>query len=433
MTPPKTILVVDDNESIYKSLRLNFRQRGLECVWAANGTQAVAAVKRGDIACVLMDLSLGPENGIEVMRDLQAIRPEIPVIIITGFGTFESAVKAIKLGARDFLPKPLEFGRLYQAVREALRLEPPASPDPPDGDGLISQDFVVQSLCKKARQFAKSDLPILITGESGTGKELLASLVHRSSPRARLPFLHINCSAFADTLVDNELFGHEKGAFTGAVDAHPGLFEQADGGTLHLDEIGDMSLATQAKILRVLEEGVVRRLGGMRDIRVNVRIVASTNKKLDSLIEDGRFRQDLFFRLNAVALHIPPLRERRGDVKILSEYFLKQGLDDSCGKRFSPEAEKILDQYSWPGNVRELRNVVKVCLLVTESDLIEAEDLPDFVRHPASTKTTRLTAAERDVIRRTLAESHGNKSQAAERLGISRRTLYTKMERYGLE
>ncbi len=430
---PNTILIVDDNENIFKSLSLNFRQRQYECIWARNRLEATAAVNAGPIDAVLLDLSLGNENGIDVLPELLALRPGLPVIIITGFGTFEAAVKAIKLGARDFLPKPLEFTKLYDAVREAMRGSAP-DPDAANEDGvpIVTRNREIQALHKRARQFAKADIPVLVTGESGTGKELLATLVHYASPRADKPFLRINCSAFADTLVDNELFGHEKGAYTGALQPHPGLFEQADTGTLHLDEIGDMSLATQAKILRVLEEGVVRRLGGLIDRRVDVRIIASTNKDLEQCIEDGTFRQDLFYRLNAVTLHMPPLRERPDDVPLLLEHFLREFASEGQPRSFSDEAVKTLAAYAWPGNVRELRNLVKVCSLINESDVIEAEDLPEYILHPGASRSSRLNIAERDVIKRTLVTSQGNKSLAAERLGISRRTLYNKMERYGI-
>lgn len=433
MVMQKTILIVDDNEQIYKSLNLNFRQRDFACRWAKNGQQAIEAVGGGGISAVLLDLSLGAEDGIEVMRSLLAIRPALPVIIITGFGTFDAAVKAIKLGAYDFLPKPLEFGKLYAAVMSSMNIADAAGgPSSNRIVPIVTQSREIQALCKKAHQLANSDIPVLIIGESGTGKELIASLIHYSSPRRDMPFLRINCSAFAESLVDNELFGHERGAFTGAVQPHPGLFEQADSGTLHLDEIGDMSLATQAKILRVIEEAVVRRIGGIRDNKINVRLIASTNKSLEGLIERGLFRQDLYYRLNAVTLRVPPLRERQGDVPILLDHFLKEFSTGETAGSFSEGAVEILSSYSWPGNIRELRNLVKVCALISESDVIDADDLPEYVRLPASSRSGRLNDAERNVIVRTLAESQGNKSLAAERLGISRRTLYNKMERYGI-
>ncbi len=433
MPDNNAILVVDDNESIYKSLSLNFKQRGFACFWAKNGADARNAITNAHIGVVLLDLSLGIENGIDVTQDLLALRPTLLIIFITGFGTFETAVKAIKLGTKDFLPKPLEFDKLYKTVRETLRLDLPSGPTSAASTlAIISQRKDFQALCKRAQQFAKTDIPILVTGESGTGKELLVSLIHNSSPRKELPFLRINCSAFAETLVDNELFGHEKGAFTGATQFHPGPFEQADQGTLHLDEIGDMSLATQAKILRVLEEGVVRRIGGMKDIAVDVRVIASTNKDLHDLIERNLFRSDLFYRLNAVMLHIPPLRERQDDIPLLVDHFLAEFAEDSQARTFSDSAIKLMKEYSWPGNIRELRNIVKACSLISESDLIEAEDLPDYVRMPSASRSTRLNVAEKTMIQRTLAESQGNKSLAAEKLGISRRTLYNKMERYGI-
>ena len=432
MMNPK-ILIVDDNENVYKSLKLNFLQKGFDCFWAADPATALEAVQRNAISAVLMDLSLGRDNGIEAMLEIFRARPGLPVIIITGFGTFETVVQAIKLGAFDFLSKPLEFDKLFSVVMNAMHVAE-ALPDTSAGDAdpfLITQNPDMLTLCKKARRLAATDIPILITGESGSGKELLVGLIHRHSNRRERAFLRINCSAFVESLVDSELFGHEKGAFTGAVESRAGLFEQADGGTLHLDEIGDMSLTIQAKILRVLENGCLRRVGGSRDIPVNVRIVASTNKNLLELMERGYFRQDLFYRLNSVLLYIPSLRERPGDALLLAKHFLSEFTGSAARKKLSPEAETLFSTYSWPGNVRELRNVIKVAAVISESDEIRPGDFPEQMRRPAS-GASYMENAEKELIQKMLLESGGNKKQASQRLGISRRTLYNKMDKYGL-
>ena len=434
MTSAGRLLIVDDNESVYKSLLVNFRQENFACRWAADTAQALAAVEEEHFSVVLMDLSLGRENGIDAMREILHVCPGLPVVIITGYGTFETAVKAIKLGAFDFLSKPLEFDKLLTVVNNAIRVSAPGVEPHADADPfLLTQNSGMLTLCKKAARLAATDIPVLITGESGTGKELLAGLIHRHSRRNGKAFVRVNCSAFPDSLVDSELFGHEKGAFTGAAEARAGLFEQADGGTLHLDEIGDMSLAAQAKILRVLENARLRRLGGSRDIPVDVRIVASTNKNLLDLIEQGGFRQDLFYRLNSVLLYIPPLRDRSGDALFLAKRFLAEFTPAGRELRLSPEVEAIVDSHVWPGNVRELRNAIKVAAVICESDALEPGDLPEQYREPYLEGRNRMEASEKDLIRRALIESGGNKKQASARLGISRRTLYNKMDKYGMQ
>ncbi|MDR1536176.1 MAG: sigma-54 dependent transcriptional regulator [Planctomycetota bacterium] len=435
------ILVVDDNENVYKSLLLNFRQEGFSCLWAADSGQTLAAVGSGRVSAVLMDLSLGREDGIEIMREVFRLRPGLPVIIITGYGTFEAAVRAIKLGAFDFLAKPLEFDRLLEVIGKAVRFSTPSGADPAREGGdepdprLFTRDPAMLELCRKARRLAATDIPVLVTGESGTGKELLAELIHRHSGRRDRAFIRVNCSAIAETLIDDELFGHERGAFTGAVQAKPGLFEQADGGTLHLDEIGDMNPATQAKILRTLENGRLRRVGGIQDVPVDVRIIASTNRNLHELIERGRFRRDLFYRLNSVLLHLPPLRERTGDILPLARLFLDEFMAGDSPRRLAPETESRLAAHAWPGNVRELRNAVKVATIISDSDPIGPEALPEQFQagDRARPAPGRLDAAEAELIRRTLRDSRGNKRKASERLGISRRTLYNKLERYGID
>ncbi len=308
---------------------------------------------------------------------------------------------------------------------------------------IVSVSSSMEKLIAQAARAADSDIAVLITGESGTGKELLAEYVHAASRRAGKPLVRVNCSAIADSLAESELFGHVKGSFTGAVEDHAGYFAQADGGTLHLDEIGDMPLPIQAKILRTLENSLIRPVGGKQEVPVDVRFVASTNKNLGELVERGEFRNDLYFRINPLQLHIPPLRERREDIAPLLRHFLARQPGREGGKRFSVEAEKALLAYDWPGNVRELQNLVKVCALLSPGAIIEADDLPQAVRSatspspsaqpPAATSQSgRLEDAERHAIRTVLDEVGGNRRMAAERLGISVRTLYYKLDRYGL-
>lgn len=457
------LLIVDDNERVFRSLAINFRRHHFVCHWAADNQTALKLSETHDFVAAIIDLSLGKESGLDVMRNLLDVRPGLPVVFISGFGTLEAAVAAMKMGAFDFLPKPLDFKRLLKVVRNAIRAgdggNPVASadkPTPTDSSGavrlrrdepfvampnLVTVDPIMDKLLHQAARAADSDIPVLIMGESGTGKELLAEYIHARSRRAGKALVRVNCSAIADSLAESELFGHVKGAFTGADADHPGYFAQADGGTLHLDEIGDMPLPIQAKILRTLENSMVRRVGGKSEYRVDVRFVASTNKSLGELVKDGQFRNDLFYRINALQLYIPPLRDRQDDIPALLRHFLSQLPGREGGKRFSVEAEKKLCAYEWPGNVRELKNLVKVCALLSPGAIIEIDDLPQSVREqtavpvPARAKTSqsgRLEDAEKEAIKNVLAEVKGNRRMAAERLGISVRSLYYKLERYGL-
>lgn len=430
------VLIVDDNKDVYDSLALILGYYQYQCRWAESGKIAEETVRRERIDAVLLDLSLKGESGLDVLVTLTRADPLLPVIMITAFGTFEAAVKAVKLGAIDFLPKPVKTDKLLASLEGALKNRAGASegetgaarPECP----LRTVDPKTQEVTAKAARLAATNIPVLITGESGTGKELLTEYIHTCSPRRDKRFVRVNCSVFSETLVDNELFGHEKGAYTGAVESHPGLFEQADGGSLHLDEIGDMPPPLQAKLLRVLESGEFRRLGGVRDIRVDVRILASTNKNLEQLSEKGAFRTDLLFRLTAAHLTIPPLRERPLDIPFLAERLLSLFSPAGRAKRFSSGAMERITAHSWPGNVRELRGVVQTAVAMTQGEVIEADALPASFAERMTSRSGRLDAAEKDIIEKTLEEAGGNKSLAAERLGISRRTLYNKMARYGI-
>ncbi len=431
------ILIVDDNISIFHSLQLNFLDFGFECLWARNEAETMDCFEREGVKAVLLDLSLGKEDGLVILEKIRRLRPAVPVVMITGYGTLETAVKAIKLGAYEFLAKPLDFKKLMDTVEQAIAFSENALPsdgDPvSDGDEseILTQSIPLLSALRKAEMMARTDMPVLVSGESGCGKELVANFIHAKSLRANKPLVRINCSAFPDSLIDNELFGHEKGAYTGAAAAYPGIFEQADTGTLHLDEIGDMVLSSQAKILRVLEDGIVRRLGGTETRRVDVRIIATTNQNLPELIRQRRFREDLFYRLKAAFIYLPPLRERKGDIGYIAERLIA-----GQGKRFSREAVDALERHSWPGNVRELKNTVRMCAAICSSDVINVSDIPPFASGDEEERGAglcSLEALEKDAIQRALQESRFNKRKASQRLGISYKTLYNKIKSYGLE
>lgn len=435
------VLIVDDNKDVYDSLALILGYYSYQCRWAESGASAGRIVRAEKIDAVLLDLSLKGESGLDVLVALLKADPALPVIMITAFGTFEAAVKAVKLGALDFLPKPVKTDKLLSALEGALKNgasaaagagQAAAGREQAESCPILTDDPATLEVVAKAARLASTNIPILITGESGTGKELLTEYIHACSPRRERPLVRVNCSVFSETLVDNELFGHEKGAYTGAVETHPGLFEQADGGSLHLDEIGDMSPALQAKLLRVLESGEFRRLGGVRNVRVDVRIIASTNRDLGQLSETGAFRTDLLFRLTAARLVLPPLRERPRDIPLLADMYLRLFSPEGRPKRFSREAMDRITGRLWPGNVRELRGAVQTAVAMTAGEVIGADALPGPAARGPSSRSGRLDAAEKEIIEKTLEEAGGNKSLAAERLGISRRTLYNKMARYGM-
>lgn len=433
----KTVLIVDDNKDVYDSLALILGYYQISSRWADAGKHAVSIATSEEIDAVLLDLSLKNESGLDVLSKLLELDPTLPVIMITAFGTFETAVKAVKLGAVDFLPKPIKTEKLLAALESAManrRFRSQPSSEQIEACPLRSRDPATLAVIGKASLLASTNIPVLITGESGTGKELITEYIHKLSPRKEQPFVRVNCSIFSETLVDNELFGHEKGAYTGAVEKHIGLFEQADGGSLHLDEIGDMSHGLQAKLLRVLENGELRRLGGVRDIKVDVRIIASTNRNLEEMAERGTFRSDLLFRLSAAHLALSPLRERVCDIELLSEMYLEEFRQGAKTKRFAPKAWERMMAHTWPGNVRELRGVIQTAVATTLGEIIGEGDLPaSLTKAKASSSASgRLDIAEKDIIEKTLEESGGNKSLAAEKLGISRRTLYNKMARYGI-
>jgi DNA-binding NtrC family response regulator len=440
------VLVIDDDTATRALLLRVLAQGAVEVHAAANGQDGLRMADEIGPDVVLLDLRLPDLEGLSVLETLRARHPESSVIMMTAFGQVERAVEAMRKGATDFLEKPFDHSdKLRLRVRRALdevearrelrRLHQRAGGQ--SVTGLIGASEVMERLRKLVTQLAQSEArTILVLGESGTGKELVARALHFESARRAFPFVEVNCAAISETLFESELFGHEKGAFTDAHGLKKGLMEHADRGTLFLDEIGEMAPPSQAKLLRALQERAFRRVGGTRDIRVDVRVVAATNRSLDGLVREGRFREDLFYRVSVIPVAIPPLRERPDDILPLARHFLALASREAgkAPKALTPAAEQRLLTYGWPGNVRELRNLVERAVILSAGDVIDAEDLharPDAVRAPAVVPMTAalvpLEEVERLHINAVLARVHGNRSAAARILGITRQTLRKKI------
>jgi DNA-binding NtrC family response regulator len=434
------ILIIDDKVKVCKSLAQNFEHLGYRAAIATSGKEALAAFAAGRIDVVLLDIMLGEESGIDVLKRLQAVDKTVPVIMITAFASVETAVLSLKLGAFDYVKKPLDFDDLLMTVEKALEFSRLQEENTNLKSRLrelsatiVTGDPVMMALRNKMEKLAVTDLPVLIDGESGTGKEVFADYIHAASSRSARPMVKVNCVALPESLLDNELFGHEKGAYTGADAVFKGLFETADGSTLFLDEIGDMPLGIQAKILRTLQNNEIRRLGGSATIKVDVRFIAATNKDLVDLTRKNLFREDLYYRLNAAVLSVPALRERKGDIPLLVEHFLSERAVNGR-KELAPEVAARFQAYDWPGNVRELKNVVNYATAISLNERIEMEDLPahflgeGYAAEPADIRQEM----ERDLIVRVLQSTRYNRSRTAEILNMSRKTLYSKMAKYGL-
>ncbi len=450
MKGKNTVLVVDDDLAHRTMLRTLMSGWGYEVSEAADGEAAIEAVHRTPFDLVLMDIRMIRVSGLEALEEIKRFNPAIPIIIMTAYASVETAVEALKKGAYDYLTKPLDFDELRLAMNRAMehsrlkeenRLLRENLGKHFDRRNLIGRSQVMTRLLETVDQVAPSEATVLITGESGTGKEMIAGAVHFNSRRREGPFVKINCAAITETLLESELFGHEKGAFTGADRRKEGKFRQADGGTLFLDEVSEMTLGMQVKLLRVLQEREVTRVGGNDVIKVDVRVVAATNRDLIPLIEAGRFREDLYYRLNVVTLHVPPLRERREDIPLLAQRFLETFSERNRKtiKGFTPQAMDRLLKYPWPGNVRELMNMVERAVVLSRSEYLDEADLSPALREPVPEKTPPeelgslpLEDVERATILRTLEQAGGNKSEAARRLGITRRTLHQKLKKYGV-
>jgi two-component system response regulator HydG len=451
------VLIVDDEASNLESLGKTFEREGWRVALARSGAEALDALRRERAAVVVTDLMMPGMSGEELLRAVKTLAPETEVVLMTAYGTVEVAVAAMKLGAYDFITKPVKRHAIVKSVRQALEkaslvaenraLKARLAELAPGVGGLVGDAPRFRAVLETLRQAAPTSATILLAGESGTGKELAARLVHDLSLRAAGPFVPINCAAIPEGLLESELFGHEKGAFTGASSRKDGRFERAHGGTLFLDEVGEMSPAVQVKLLRFLQDGVLERVGGTEPLRVDVRVVAATNKDLAGEVKAGRFREDLFYRLDVVSVKLPPLRERREDVLALASFFLRR-VSESLPKHatgFSPAAAAALEAYAWPGNVRELQHAVERAVILTRGEVIERDDLPEAIRTAAAEARaeapgaaaapieiplgTPMDEVERIVIRRTLEQTRGDKNLAAQILGIAARTIYRKLDR----
>ena len=446
------ILVVDDEASIREALRQLFEYEHHEVSLAGQAAEAMDRLRSLHPDIIFLDVKLPGMNGLELLGRIKEEDPSAMVVMISGHGTIDTAVEATRRGAYDFLEKPLDSDRLLVTLRNVLALKGlSASVERLQSQvesryEIVGGSFQIRQVLERIEKVAPTEARVLVTGENGTGKELVARAIHRLSPRKEGPFVEVNCAAIPSELIESELFGHIKGSFTGAVSDRAGKFEQADGGTLFLDEIGDMSLAAQAKVLRALEEGVVSRVGGAKPVRVDVRVVAATNKKLEDEIAGGAFREDLFYRLNVVPIVLPPLRERRDDIPMLVKHFTDRTAraDGLPPRSFSPEAVARLQDLPWPGNVRELRNTVERLLILSASDPIRREDVDQLVAgrpegmglgsELLSTATFNefKERAERAYILQKLREHDWNVSETARAVDMPRSNLYKKIEKYEL-
>jgi DNA-binding NtrC family response regulator len=432
------VLVVDDEPSMRAALEANFTRHGWVVTTASGTHEAMERFRSSPCPLVITDMRMPDGDGLGVMQHVRALAPDTAVIFLTAYGNVPEAVLAMQQGACDYLVKPVSFEQLRQAVARVLG-NAPASVKRTHPEGIVGHSACLRELIERACQVAKSDADVLIMAESGTGKELLAQFIHRSSPRRNYPFVAVNCAAFPESLLESELFGHVRGAFTGAVATRSGKFELASGGTLLLDEISEMPVSLQPKLLRVLQEREVDRLGDTRPRHVDVRVIATTNRHLPSLVEEGRFRADLFYRLDVVPLSIPPLRERREDVIDLVEHFIRKYAPQQRAVRFTDDLLRRLAEYDWPGNVRELENVVRRILVLSRNpvagpEVLESGDVteknPAPARLPAPGATLR--DMERQLLEKTLESTGGNRTRAAEILGVSLRTVRNKIREFGL-
>ena len=439
------LLVVDDDQEFRDTLRTRFARRGFEVRSAASGEEALELAELRNFDVAIFDIMMPGMSGLELLRRFKARHAECEVVLLTGQGTIETAVEAMKLGAYDYLQKPFPLKDLEAVVVKAFerrnlrkentqlramleRSQPPSE--------MVGQSPAMQEVFRLIERAGPSDKAILILGESGTGKELVARALHRHSRQADKPMVVINCAALPESLLESELFGHEKGAFTGAVGAKPGLFEVADGGTLFIDEIGELPGSLQAKLLRVLEDGSLRRIGSIQERRVKVRLLAATNRDLAKEVEAKRFREDLYYRINVMSLELPPLREREGDIALLVRHFLGSGWE------IDPAALEAMERYRWPGNVRQLSNAIERAKILSSSETLTLKDLPREVAAPAMATCPSayaeldpvddLAAIQRSKVVEVLRREAGNKSKAARALGIDRRKLYRLLEKFSI-
>ncbi len=443
------VLVIDDEKNIRTGLAAALKLDGYEVLLAADGNEGMDIALRGDIDLVITDLRMPGMSGEEVLKKVTSETPGVPVIVLTGHGTVESAVDAMRAGAYDFLTKPLNLDRLSLLVKRALQsrelilqhreLEREVE-NRKSFEHIIGKSPAMMKVFEVLKRVAPTKASVLITGESGVGKELIADALHNLSPRKDNPFVKVHCAALAESLLESELFGHEKGSFTGAVSRKRGRFELAHSGTIFLDEIGEIDQTVQIKILRVLQEKKFERVGGEDTLEVDVRVVTATNRDLEKEIAEGRFREDLYYRLNVVRIHVPPLRERKDDLPLMITSFVHEFAEEN-GKKIEgmdPKARSALYAYDWPGNVRQLRNCIESAVVMTSGTVITLDDLPPSIRSGAEVPSllipvgVTMAEAEKQVILQTLSANSGNKSKTAEILGIGRKTLHRKLDEYGV-
>ena len=436
------LLLVDDDDDFRESVARRFLRRGFQVQQAADGEQGLALAERRQFDVAILDMVMPGMSGLHLLEKLKSTNFEGEIILLTGQGTIESAVQAMKLGAYDYLSKPFPLAELEvvierayerrQLSKENRQLKAVLKRTPGDPE-ILGKSPAMQEVFRLIQRAGPTDKAILIQGESGTGKELVARALHRHSSRADKPLVVINCAALPETLLESELFGHEKGSFTGAVAAKPGLFEVADGGTLFIDEIGELPAPLQAKLLRVLEDGSMRRIGSVKEHRVNVRLVAATNRNMAAEVAAGRFREDLYYRINVMLLEIPPLRERKGDIPLLLDHCLGDGW------QIEPDAGQMLENYRWPGNIRQLINAIDRAKIMADDGEISVVDLPREIVTATQSQINgavadddHLASIEKAHIVEVLGREGGNKARAARALGVNRRSLYRLIEKYGI-
>lgn len=444
------ILVIDDEKNIRTGLATALRLDGYEVFLAEDGKEGLEIALRGDIDLVITDLRMPEVSGEEVLKKVISETPGVPVIVLTGHGTVENAVEAMRIGAYDFLTKPLNLDRLSLLVKRALQnrelvlqhreLEKKLE-DKKTFEHIIGSSAAMNKVFEVIKRVAPTKASVLITGESGVGKELIANALHNLSPRAQQPYIKVHCAALAESLLESELFGHEKGSFTGALSRKRGRFELAHSGTIFLDEIGEINQTVQVKILRVLQEKQFERVGGEDTLEVDVRVITATNRNLEEEIAKGNFREDLYYRLNVVSIHVPPLRERKDDLPLMITSFIKEFAEEN-GKHIEgidAKARSALYAFDWPGNVRQLRNCLESAVVMSTSPIISLDDLPPTIRSSEEKESVSipvgltLAEAEKQIILQTLSSLDGNKTKSAEVLGIGRKTLHRKLDEYNLK
>lgn len=459
MKPTYRILIVDDEENVRRMLTTSFALAGHDTFCAANGREAQLLFEENPPDVVLMDIRMPEVNGIDAMKAMRSRQPKIPVILMTAYAEVETAVEALRCGAFDYVIKPFDLDELHMVIQRALQLQAmqqeirnlhQALTTSWQWGHILTNSPAMMDICKDTAKIALSQANVLISGESGTGKELIARAIHYNSRRSNGPFIKVNCAALPESLLESELFGHEKGAFTGAQALRQGLFERADTGTLLLDEIGEMPLTLQAKLLRILQEREFERVGGHKTIKVDIRIVAATNRNLQEMVDEGTFRGDLFYRLNVIHLELPPLRERHEDISLLANHFLQKFSSENQREiiEIDPIALSALEAWPWPGNIRELSNVIERAVIMSTGAVIFIEDLPAHFHQPVSSLPAtdgkppsvgernlkeEVKRHEKRIIQEVLEQQEGNRTRTALMLGISRRALMYKLQEYGID